>query len=74
MKTAMTEMKEFIEQQIYYGNLNAAQTITANMLLGKSVVLLQKEQEQIEDAYDAGNDALVDWDCELTYYKETYNK
>ena len=74
MKTAITEMKEFIEQQIYYGNLNAAQTITANMLLGKSVVLLQKEQQQIEAAYFDGYEDGYNQDSDIDYYKETYKK
>ena len=78
MKTALQELIERITeaQRLVLANDEYAKgydgALSDCISVAKSFV--KKEKEQIEDAYDAGNDALVDWDCEVTYYKETYKK
>ena len=36
--------------------------------------MLEREKDQIENAYDAGNNFDGDWSAEEQYYKETFNK
>ena len=69
MKTAMQELIEHLSQEQ-----------NGIKLLAQS--LLEKEKEQIKDAWDAGMSegigttmADLDWDGEfINYYNETYNK
>ena len=76
MKTAVLELIEFIKNYKNQTNFNVDLVIN---LLEKT---LEKEKEQIKDAWDAGMSegigttmADLDWDGEfVNYYKETYGE
>jgi hypothetical protein len=65
MKTAMQELIDLI----YSGKLNSLLDV-----LAEAHLLRHKEKDQINQAYDAGNDFDGDWEAEENYYKETYKK
>ena len=74
MKTAMQEMIEYLENTYYVKEILDWEDIKKN--------ILEKEKEQIKDAWDAGMSegigtmmADLDWDGEfVNYYKETYGE
>ncbi len=75
MKTAMQELIDYVDT--IWSNGGWEETIKE-----KAKELLEKEKEQIEDAWDAGMSegigttmADLDWDGEfVNYYKETYGE
>jgi hypothetical protein len=74
MKTAMQEMIEYLENTWYVKEIRDWEDIKIN--------ILEKEKEQIKDAWDAGMSegigttmADLNWDREfINYYNETYTK
>ena len=74
MKTAMQELIEYAHDLDFGG--------WEDVFIQKATELLEKEKEQIKDAWDAGMSegigtmmADLDWDGEfVNYYKETYGK
>jgi hypothetical protein len=75
MKTAMQELIELLE-------LNTKNEPLPYLIDVIKEVYIQKEKEQIKDAWDAGMSegigttmADLDWDGEfINYYNETYNQ
>jgi hypothetical protein len=73
MKTAMKELVDFLDE------LNSDKTKDPNLdrlLLQKwcQTVLLEKENQQITNAYDSGNNLDNNWMPEGSYYKETFKQ
>jgi hypothetical protein len=69
MKTAMQEL---IDDMTYMLTGGGERNICA--LREKARKLLEKEKEQIMDAYDEGwSDAFADKDLNAEYYNETFN-
>jgi len=76
MKTAMQELIDWIESTQF------PKEGSGNYIYEKAKKLLEKEKEQIKDAWDAGMSegigttmADLDWDGEfINYYNETYRK
>ena len=68
MKTAMQELYEDLEK--FKGITDTISITDIQRMIGN--VLLDKEKDQITNAYDAGNNFEGDWEAEETYYKETY--
>jgi hypothetical protein len=63
MKTAMQELKEWYEEtppQTRFG-----------VMYGKIISLLEKEKQQIKDAWDNGDKSIDPIDAE-DYYTQTY--
>ena len=73
MKTAMQELMQWMEETEFMVNI---------AFIDKVKESLEKEKEQIKDAWDAGMSegigttmADLDWDGEfINYYNETYNQ
>jgi ferritin len=73
MKTAMQELMQWMEKTEFMVNVE---------FIDKVNECLEKEKEQIKDAWDAGMSegigtmmADLDWDGEfVNYYKETYGE
>jgi hypothetical protein len=80
MKTAMMELideMDLIKNQLWEEGLKDKSTMISDMIK-KAVDKLEKEKEQIENAYyglPADNDALLPKDNKAEqYYNQTYNK
>jgi hypothetical protein len=82
MKTAMQFLKDEIESKIIpsskeNGELTVYQyghNIAYSVVLTLAEYLLEKEKEQIRNAY---NEGYTNWDSEMTseeYYNQTYNQ
>jgi hypothetical protein len=78
MKTAMQELEEKLKDNLKWIVMNADYELMDKLFIQG----LEKEKEQIEDAWDAGMSegigttmADLDWDGEfVNYYKETYGE
>ena len=67
MKTAMQEMIEYLENTWYVKEIRDWEDIKIN--------ILEKEKEQIENAYwDGGQDVPTNGDRCQEYYNQTYNQ
>jgi hypothetical protein len=68
MKTAMQEMLEFVHDEVQlFGSAR-------QILINKIKEMIEKEKEQIMDAYDAGwSDGVHSIDLNDEYYFETFN-
>lgn len=68
MKTPMQEMLEWVRVTL------PMDLDTARLIEEKVISMLEKEKEQIMDAYDEGwSDAFADKDLNAEYYNETFN-
>lgn len=65
-KTAIQELIDFLEPELKMHDFLQLPAYE------KALSLLEKEKQQIMDAYDAGNDFDGDWEEEENYYKETF--
>ena len=69
MKTAIQELIEWLND--YPTNVP---TIHKSAVISKAESMLEKEKEQIMDAYDEGwSDGFDDKDLNSEYYNETFN-
>ena len=81
MKTAMQELKEEIQSKVFPptyndGNLTDYQyghNVAYGVVLTIVEYLLEKEKEQIENAYMDGNHIKDEFYNPKEYYKQTYN-
>jgi hypothetical protein len=81
MKTAMQELIEYYNRAIFIEE-SPMLNLQLRKYRMKAQLLLEKEKEQIKDAWDAGMSegigttmADLDWDGEfINYYNETYNQ
>jgi len=66
MKTAMQELIDFLEPELKMHDFIQLPAYK------KAKDLLEKEKQQIIDAFDAGSKFNGDWEAEEQYYNETF--